>query len=120
MSDLPQFDWVRRFPEGHSITDMEIQEAFLRKKFEPTHCKTPLPLPFRRHCSTPRRASQSRGAALAAFVYLRDPKFLKNVREEKHRRVFAFDHSHDEFKDTARIKRGNLIQVLPMCTRAVG
>ena len=37
VSDRPEFEWVKSFPLGHSITDLEVQYGFLRKRFTPVH-----------------------------------------------------------------------------------
>ena len=50
VSDDPSFTWVKTFPAGKSITELEIQHGFLRHQV-PRH----------------------------AFTYMRDPTFLKDV-----------------------------------------
>jgi len=62
VSDRPEFDWVRSFEAGHSITAMEIFHAFLRKSHQPSH----------------------------AICLQRDPKFMDSI-DPKDRWVFEFD-----------------------------
>ena len=61
--DLPEWDWVREFEPGHSITAMEIFHGFMRKPYQPMH----------------------------AFLYERNPSFMEEITDPDERRIFAFD-----------------------------
>jgi len=65
VSDAPQFQWVKDFEPNHSITAMEIFYGFVRKWSRPVH----------------------------AFLYKRNPSFMKDITDPDERRVFAFDYA---------------------------
>eukprot|EP01138_Halocafeteria_seosinensis_P010237 gb/GECG01010455.1/.p1 GENE.gb/GECG01010455.1/~~gb/GECG01010455.1/.p1 ORF type:complete len:2817 (+),score=410.58 gb/GECG01010455.1/:1-8451(+) len=67
VSDRPQFDWIKHFEPGHSITAVEIYHGFLRKPFTPVH----------------------------ALCYERDSAFIDDVPTEKERKIFAFDYPNN-------------------------
>lgn len=73
VSDRPEFDWIRDFEPGHSITEMECRFGFLTHYHRPVH----------------------------AFAYKRDPAFLGEIPDEApERRIFAFDYQgNDEITD---------------------
>ena len=37
VSDRQEFEWVKQYPLGHAITEMELLHGFLRKPYTPVH-----------------------------------------------------------------------------------
>jgi len=74
VSETKEFQWVRSFEVGHSITAMEIYHGFLRKQYTPVH----------------------------ALVYNRDAAFIEDIPDTKNeqgwsrRGVFAWDYPGQE------------------------
>ncbi len=64
VSDRPEFDWVRSWPENYSITALEIVYGMLLKPFTPVH----------------------------ALLYQRNPAFMKDVHDKNEFKIFDFDH----------------------------
>lgn len=61
VSDTPQYEWVKNFEPGNSITAMEVYHGFLRCPFHPTH----------------------------AYCYLRNPSFLSQITDPDERNIFV-------------------------------
>lgn len=69
VSDRPEFDWIRSYEPGHSITEMECRFGFLTHYYRPVH----------------------------AFAYKRDAAFLGEIpAEAPERRIFAFDYQGND------------------------
>ncbi len=70
VSETKEFQWVKSFEDGHSITAMEIYHGFLRKPYTPVH----------------------------SLVYNRDAAFIEDIPDTKNeqgwsrRGVFAWDY----------------------------
>tara|TARA_B100000795_G_scaffold255053_1_gene226426 strand:- start:60 stop:2804 length:2745 start_codon:yes stop_codon:yes gene_type:complete len=64
ISNRPEFAWVKSFPLGHAITEMEALHGFLMKPFTPCH----------------------------AVCYSRDPSFITKIKNKVERQVFEFDY----------------------------
>lgn len=86
VSDKPEFQWVKSFEPGHSITAMEIYHGFLRKPFTPVH----------------------------ALLYERDPSFMDDVVDDDELDIFAFDYDDDEILDK-RNKLRDEMRKHPFC-----
>ena len=89
VSDRPEFAWVKDFPKGRAITEMEAIHGFLRKPFTPVH----------------------------ALCYARDPSFIAKIKNREEREVFQFDSDgHDA--SVNKPKRDNfrrLVREHPYC-----
>ena len=70
ISERPEFRWVKSWPQGHAITEMEALHGFLRKPFTPVH----------------------------AVCYARDPKFITTIGNEEERRIFQLDYDETTAK----------------------
>ena len=85
VSETKEFQWVKSFEDGHSITAMEIYHGFLRKQYTPVH----------------------------AMVYNRDKAFIEDIPDTKNeqgwsrRGVFAWDYpgQDDVFERREQLRR---------------
>ena len=73
--DSPEFDWLREFPQGRSITEVEMNHAALRDTDK---------------------------AVGKAFFYFRDPRFLERV-PESHKKDFESE-SHEALEKIESLK----------------
>ena len=82
VSDRQEFEWVKQYPLGHAITEMELLHGFLRKPYTPVH----------------------------AVVYARDPSFIKTIENVEERRVFEFDYDETTAIGKELMKKRNQVR----------
>ena len=83
-----KFDWIKSHKLGSSITEMEMYHGFLNYPHRPIN----------------------------AFVYRRDPSFIRNIKNKNERTVFEFDYPGNE---KIKSMRDNLLiraKKHPYCT----
>lgn len=86
ISHKPEFEWVKSFPKGHSITAMEAYYGFLRCPFTPVY----------------------------AFCYIRNPLFLNSIKDPEEKAVFL-DCDNPEEKNRRREELLVKINEHPYC-----
>ena len=82
-----KFDWIKSHKQGSSITEMEMYHGFLNYPHRPIH----------------------------AFVYRRDPDFIRSIKNKSERAVFEFDYPGNDKVKSMRDNLSIRAQKHPYC-----
>ena len=90
VSDRPEFDWVKTFEDGHSITAMGTTVSWSCT----TTCFTPPPHFVCAPVEIQYGFVRNYNRPVHAFLYRRDPAFLAEIPEgAPERKIFSFDYT---------------------------